>query len=249
MDIKQISQLDTGINTNRSREADQQEKLLIEKRPKNANSIFVCGNKNSGTRWLNYLIIQNTPSDTIYTLRNQHYFFDDDNYVCHQNKHSILYENILQQKNNLIIFVIRDFESWLPSFLSNPYGSDIQSNTVYDESMTAYINIYRWYCNKILINIDKLKNSECNYILLSLKQVQQDNGISLLKLLETYGYKLINPYKLINKHVKSKKKNKFNRKYSKFNINYYRIELNHEIEMLFQKLEEFPIISINSLHN
>ena len=135
--LKQTSQFHSGvIKSFLNLILDDYEAFLI-KLFRNKRKIFILGSYNSGTRWLNYLIIENTPKFRIYTLRNQHHYLSDNNQILRQFKHGVLEKQTLNQKNLLIIYVIRDFKSWLKSYLKNPY----------DLNKVVPINdIYNWYC-------------------------------------------------------------------------------------------------------
>ena len=115
MNIKQRSEFETGLKTRASEDADRDQKKLIEINH-NKKRIFIFGNYCSGTRWLNYLIIENTPKNHLYALRNQNCYLDDNNNIERNFKHGILKEELLNQKNIIIIYIIIDFDNWLHSF-------------------------------------------------------------------------------------------------------------------------------------
>ena len=84
--VRQRSELETGLNTKEAYEADREQEKLISA-SQNNQRIFVVGNFCSGTRWLNYLIIKNTPSGSIYSLRHQHQYLDDNGNIMEHFKH------------------------------------------------------------------------------------------------------------------------------------------------------------------
>ena len=241
MNFKQISQFKTGIKTIQGDKANKDEKKLIDINI-SKKRVFVLGNYHSGTRWLNYLIIDNTPTNTLYSLRNQHEYLDDNNNIKKNFKHGILTEELLNQKHIVIIYIIRDFDNFLNSFLKNSYDKKIKNGIVSGTNM----NIYEWYCYMIESNISLLKNSGSNYIIASLEQLQETKGKSLLNILEKYGFKFIKPYNFIDKHTKTgkieqnqKKSQQINKKKMLFQRN------NSKIENLLETLIKHPEICIN----
>ena len=112
MNIKQISEFETGVNTKEAKKADNEQNELININH-DQKKIFVIGNYCSGTHWLNYLFIKNTPKNYLYTLRNQHQYLDDNNNVQNNFKHGILKEKLINQKNIVIIYTIRNFDTFL----------------------------------------------------------------------------------------------------------------------------------------
>lgn len=200
MNIKQLSEFDTGLKTIKARKADKDQKKLI-KINHNKKRLFVIGNYCSGTRWLNYLIIKNTPINHLYTLRNQHQYLDINNTVKNNFKHGILKKELLNQKHIVIIYIIRDFDSFLNSFLKNSYDKKIRHGFVLGTNM----NVYQWYCHMIKSNISLLMKSEASYIIVSMKQLQKTKGEDLLNILETHGFEFKKPYNFIDKHTKTRK--------------------------------------------
>ena len=53
MNLKHISEFETGLKTIQAKNADDEQKELI-KINKNQKKLFVIGNYCSGTRWFNY---------------------------------------------------------------------------------------------------------------------------------------------------------------------------------------------------
>ena len=240
MNIKQISQFETGFGTKECKKADNDEKELISINH-NKKRLFVVGNYCSGTRWLNYLIIKNTPTNILYTLRNQHNYLDDNNYVKKNFKHGTLTEEILNQKQIVIIYIIRDFDNFLNSFLKNSYGVKIENGIILGTNM----NIYEWYCHMIETNISLLKKSESNYIILNMEQIQKTKGKHLLNILEKHGFEFIKPYCFIDKHTKTKKIEQ-NRKYSNQTEQKFKFQRNNtKIENILITLAKQPEIKIS----
>ena len=193
---------------------------------------------------LDGLIIKNTPTNYLYTLRNQHQYLDDSNNIKKNFKHGILEKDILKQKNIIIIYIIRDFDTWLISFLKNSYDKKIENGIILGTNM----NIYQWYCHMIEKNISLLKNSKSDYIIVSMTQIQKSKGDSLLNILETYGFTFKKPYDFIDKHTKTKKKEQNqNHSNDKSNLN-NKINFernNKEIENILKKLDKEPEIKIS----
>ena len=237
MQIKQLSQFETGIKTIIGKIADEDEKKLIEIN-NNKKRLFVIGNYCSGTRWLNYLIINNTPTNHLYALRNQHKYLDDNNSVNHNGKHGILKEELLNQKQIVIIYIIRDFDTFLNSFSKNSYDKKIENGIVLGTNM----NVYQWYCHMIESNISLLRNSESNYIIVSMEQIQKTKGEALLNILNTYGFKFRKPYNFIDKHTKTGKKQQ-NQNHSEETWKFERN--NTKIENILKNLDKQPEIKIS----
>ena len=238
MKIKQISEFDTV--SNRDEKANTDEKKLIEINH-NKKRIFVVSNYCSGTRWLNYLIIKNTPINHLYALRNQHKYLDDHNNVKIMFKHGILKEELLNQKHIVIIYIIRDFDTFLNSFSKNSYDKKIENGIVLGTNM----NVYQWYCHMIESNISLLRNSESNYIIVSMEQIQKTKGESLLNVLKTHVFKFINPYHFIDKNTKSRKIEQ-NQNHSKQTEEIWKFDRNNtKIEHILKNLAKQPEIKIS----
>lgn len=233
MNIKQKSQFETGLKTRAAEQADKDQKELIQINH-NKNRIFIFGNYCSGTRWLNYLIIKNTPENHLYALRNQHSYLDDNNNVERNFKHGILTEKLLNQKNIIIIYIIRDFNDWLHSFSKNSYDIKIKDGIVSETNM----NLYEWYCYMIETNISLLKNSKSKYIIVSMEQIQKSKGESLLNILETHGFKFIKPYNFIDQHTKTRKKEQNQKKVKTKQFEFERN--NTKIENILKTLAKNP---------
>jgi len=234
MSIKQISEFETGLKGDKALKADKEEKLLIENRI-NKKNIFVLGNYSSGTRWLNYLIINNTPENNLYSLRNQNNYIDDENNIQKLHKHDILNEKILSQRNLFIIYIIRDFDSFLPSFIKGGFKT-VKEGIIVDENM----NVYDWYCDMIKKNITLLRENSINHIIVNMKQVQKDNGENLLNILETCGFNFTKPYHFVDKHTKTGEKNVKNRIFDNipnYNFNRNNIEIESIVEKLYNNTE------------
>mgnify|MGYP005650859511 CR=1 FL=1 len=236
MNIKQISEFETDLNT---KQVEEDETILI-KLNHNKKRIFIIGNYCSGTRWLNYLIIKNTPPNYLYALRNQHNYLDDNNSIQYNFKHATLNNRCLIQKHLFIIYIIRDFDTFLPSFLNNSYDKTIQNGMVGKTNMT----VYEWYCHMIESNITLLRKSASNYIIATMELLQNDNGKILLNTLEKYGFEFIKPYEFIHKHTKTKS-NITNQKYfnlskiPKFDRN------NNTIENIIKTIAKQPEIKVS----
>ena len=240
MNIKQISEFETGLKTIKAKKADKDQKELIEINH-NKKRLFVVGNYCSGTRWLNYLIIKNTPTNSLYALRNQHNYLDDNNYVKENGKHGFLSEELLNQKHVVIIYMIRNFDNFLNSFLKNSYDKKIKNGIILGTNM----NVYEWYCRMIESNISLLKNSESNYIIVNMEQIQKTKGKSLLNVLEKHGFEFIKPYYFIDKHTKTGKIEQ-NQKYSNKTGKKLEFERNNtKIENILNTLAKQPEIKIS----
>jgi hypothetical protein len=240
MNIKQISEFETGLKTIKAKKADKDQKELIEINH-NKKRLFVVGNYCSGTRWLNYLIIKNTPTNSLYALRNQHNYLDDNNYVKENGKHGFLSEELLNQKHVVIIYMIRNFDNFLNSFLKNSYDKKIKNGIILGTNM----NVYEWYCHMIESNISLLKNSESNYIIVNMEQIQKTKGKSLLNVLEKHGFEFIKPYYFIDTHTKTGKIEQ-NQKYSNKTGKKLEFERNNtKIENILNTLAKQPEIKIS----
>ena len=244
INIKQLSQSETGLETIEAKKADKDQKVLM-KINHNKKRLFVIGNYCSGTRWLNYLIIKNTPTNHLYALRNQNEYLDDNNNVKNNFKHGILKEELLNQKHIVIIYIIRDFDDFLNSFLKNSHEEKIENGIVLGTNM----NVYQWYCHMIESNISSLKNSESNYIIVSMNQIQKTKGVSLLNILETNGFEFRKPYDFIDKHTRwayEKRKTEQNQNYSKHKSHLLKFERNNtKIENILKTLAKQPEIKIS----
>ena len=241
INIKQLSEFETGLKTTQATKADIDQKQLIEINH-NKKKLFVVGNYSSGTRWLNYLIIKNTPSNHLYTLRNQHHYLDDSNNILKNSKHGVLNDKLISQKNIVIIYTIRDFDNFLESYLKNSYNTNIK-NDIEKKLKTTNMNVYEWYCYMIESNISLLKNSESNYIIVSMEQIQKTKGESLLNILETHGFEFKKPYDFIDKHTKTKKNTQSQKIAEKKNLKFERN--NKKIENIIQNLNKQPEIKIS----
>ena len=238
MKITQLSEYDTGMKKQLCKKADEDQKQLININH-NKKKLFIIGNYSSGTRWLNYLIIKNTPPNSLYMLRNQHAYLDDNNNVQKNFKHGILTETLLKQKNVVIIYIIRDFDTFLNSFSKNSYDKTIKNGIVLGSNM----NVYEWYCHMIETNISLLRNSGSNYIIVNMKQIQETKGESLLKALKTYGFNFREPYEFIDTHTKTKQHNIVNRKHSNSTLQFKRNNTN--IENILKNIAQQPEIKIS----
>ena len=57
------------------------------------------------------------------------------------------------------------------------------------------MNVYDLYCHIIQTNLNLLRNSKCNYIIVNMKEIQKNKGFIILELLEKLNFKFI-------KHIK-----------------------------------------------
>ncbi len=163
---------------------------------------------------------------------------DDNNNIQSNFKHGILSKKLLNQKNILIIYIIRDFDTFLESFLNNSYGKKIENGIVLGTNMT----VYEWYSHMIETNIHLLRHSASNYIIVNMEQLQRTSGKSLLNILKIHGFEFIEPYEIIDKHTKKKKLNIKNRKYSK-SLTFERNNTN--VENIIKTITEQPEIKIS----
>jgi hypothetical protein len=240
MNIKQQCEFDTGLNTLNALKADKEQKELI-KINKNTKKLFVVGNYCSGTSWLNYLIIKNTPINYLYALRNQHEYLDDNNNVIRDFKHRIVPKTLLNQKKILILYIIRDFDNFLKSFLQNSYDKKIENGIVLGTNM----NVYEWYCHMIESNISLLRNSDANYMIVNMEQMQKTNGEALLKYLEIKGFKFVKPYTFIDKHTKTGQIAQ-NREWSNITDKKLKLKRNNTtVETILKNLAKQPEIRIS----
>ena len=199
------------------------------------DNIFISGYFHTGTNWLNNLIIENTPSDKLYMLMNQHTYISDNNTIERQGKHGKFKNELLSQKKTVIIYLIRDFETWLPSFLSESFGMKINNGILNCHYGWGEMNIYDLYCHIINTNVKLLRESKCNYIIGNLAILQKTKGYEILNLLEKYGFEFSKPYKPIDKHTKINKIAQ-NRQRSSINLNLYIKKINNETESYVKKL-------------
>tara|TARA_B100000424_G_C22936076_1_gene498099 strand:- start:1282 stop:2010 length:729 start_codon:yes stop_codon:yes gene_type:complete len=236
--IKQVSQ----FHDRKSEKEDENEKKLLDIKRKNfksLNNTFVLGYYNSGTNWINYLIIENTPPNHIYTLRNQHKFISDHITIESQPKHGKVKDLTLSQKKCVIIYVIRDFDSWINSFLRNKYEVKIKNDIASSTYGWPSMNVYDLYCHIIQTNLNLLRNSKCNYIIVNMKEIQKNKGFIILELLEKLNFKFIKPYKEISVHTKNKK-NEINRNFSNCDITKFKLKENKNIEKFIKDIALKP---------
>lgn len=204
------------------------------------DNIFVTGYFHTGTNWLNKLIIDNTPKGKLYMLMHQHRYISDQTTIEKQGKHGKFKTELLSQKKTVIIYLVRDFETWLPSFLSESFGMELKNGVLNCHYGWGEMNIYDLYCHIINTNVKLLRESNCNYIIGNLASLQKNKGFEILELLEKYGFEFSKPYKSIDKHTKINRVTQ-NRTRSNVNIDLYRKKINNDTEFyiksLYSKLE------------
>lgn len=187
---------------------NRREKILLSKKRKlrrkssGPDCVFTAGYYHTGTRWINELIRKNTPANRILSLRNQHRYINDDCEIAEFGKHGRFDKVILNQKNCIIVYMVRDYETWIQTFMNQPYevemDGDIASSTYGWPSM----NIYDLYCHVVKTNVDLLRNSDCRYIIADLGRCQKDQGRALIGILEEHGIAFSRPFKPIVRHTK-----------------------------------------------
>ena len=136
---------------------------------------------------------------------------------------------MLNQKKVIIIYVIRDFESWLPSHINNRYETSFNGDIISSTYEWPSMNVYELYCYMINKNLNLLKNSESNYVIVNMKKLQKSNGYDLIKLLKDHNLDFSKEFIPVLKHTKNNE-NKQNRDYNKVDINYYKKKSNKEID-------------------
>jgi len=199
------------------------------------NNIFVCGYYHTGTNWMKDLIIKNTPNNTIYTPKHEHKFILDNNKIFRFGKHGKLNNTILSQKKLVIIYLIRDFESWIKSFVRASYEVRIRNDIALSSYGWPSMNVYKLYCHIIRTNVELLRKSKCKYIIANLKSIQKSKGFQILNLLEKNSFIFKKPFKEIEKHTKTNKKEQ-NQKRKNINIKKYKKYNDDYVENLVKKL-------------
>ncbi len=226
---------------NKKRELQREQDLLNRLRAENPPdakrySIFTAGYYHTGTRWINELILENTPPGLIYSSKNQHRYIDDNYRLAEFGKHGRLDQRLLAQRALIVIYLLRDFDSWIQAFLNNTYevrlDGDIASSTYGWPSM----NIYDLYARVTKTNIGLLRESGANYVIANLGYCQRSAGMDLLELLELHGVQFSRPLIPILKHTKEIENRGLDRK--RYDVSMYKHRTDSELEDLIASSAE-----------
>lgn len=193
-------------------------------------SIFVAGYFHTGTRWINELIRLNTPRRTLYTLKNLHNYIDDSNRIAEFGKHSELNSGILSQETCIVIYLVRDFETWLQSYLNKPYDDVLDGDVAIPGYGWQTMNVYDLYCHVTTTNVSHLRRSGKNFVIANLGYLKQSKGTEILELLEQQGLHFARPIRPVIKHTKAIERRGVQRKI--FEITDYKHHVDCEFEDL-----------------
>ncbi len=204
------------------------------------NSIMVVGYYNSGTNWLHKLLQENCIDTVVHP--NQHKYVNSNNERCsHLNdnqwrgKHGRISDRLMDTDDILIIMVVRRFENWLPTHLTNSYETKINDDIITSTYGWPSMNIYKLYSHVIKTNVNILRNSGRPYILCSLEEMQKDKGRRLINLLKIYNFKVKKDFVEINKNTKTKRHIQNNKRVP-VNTNYYCKEKDPELDKIIDNL-------------
>jgi len=219
------------------------EKYVMRKRLEENNkfnSIMVIGYYNSGTNWIHKLLEKNCIDKVVHP--NQHKYVNSNHKICNdvndnqwKGKHGRISDRLLDTDDVLIIMVVRRFENWLPTHLTNSYETRINDDIITSTYGWPSMNIYKLYSHVVKTNVNILRNSGRPYILCSLEDMQKDKGKRLINLLNIYNFKVKKKFIEINKNTKTKRRMQ-NTKRVKVNTNYYRRENDPELDEIIDNL-------------
>jgi len=199
-------------------------------------SIYTAGYYHTGTRWINELIIANTPKGLVYSPKNQHRYIDDAYRIAEFQKHGRLDHDILGQQRCVIIYMVRDFETWIQSFLNNPYEVRLTGDIASSTYGWPSLNVYDLYAQVIKTNIALLRDSGRNYVIANMGYCQATQGMNLLELLERNGVAFTHPLMPIVRHTKDTEARKLKRR--AFDISEYKHHADPELEDLLDSTAE-----------
>lgn len=184
-------------------------------------NIKIFGERNSGTNFLQNLIIKNVPRCKIYSS----YYKGGSGW-----KHGIPKIKLFNNLNNtLFIFIIRNLNDWIKSMYFNPYSykkpCDINyflnnKLEIYEKRDDHDVNIYEYEKQNIIdLRYYKIKsyfnlyNKVNNALFINLTDLQNDNKKFLLFLQDKYNIYIHKNIRHVNNHTKIKNYKKQNKNY------------------------------------
>jgi hypothetical protein len=223
--------------------------LLCMCKKKPIKSVFVSGYYHTGTRWIHKLIKENSEEHIIPAGWGT--YISNENEEIRQSKHAELSDAILRDDSVIIIYMIKDFESWMKSFKHQQYEVILEDDVVLDpedrevlhHGWPSGMNVYDLYCYVIETNVRRLRDSRSKYIICNLSYIQTDKGAKIINILKKAGLKMKKDFVPIEKHTKTneaklseKEEYSQNREYEDIDISYYCKKENEYINNL-PKLE------------
>ncbi|WP_299354134.1 hypothetical protein [uncultured Shimia sp.] len=235
--IRDVGQLVLAGFSPKRREQQYEQKLLNNmisraRAGKITPTVFTAGYYHTGTRWVNELIRTNTPSGLLYSPRNQHRYIDEQYRIAEFGKHGRLNPRLLGKDSPIIIYMVRDFETWVQSFLNNPYDVKICDDIASSSYGWPSLNVYDLYCHVTKTNISLLRESSSNFIIANLASNQKTKGFDILELLEQHGVSLTRPFSPILKHTKTRSTRR-----THFDVSIYKHHTDTEFETLIANSE------------
>ena len=189
---------------------------------KKINNIKIFGERNSGTTFLNKLLVDNICNTNSYSYR-----YNEGTGWKHGFPRIELFNNI---NKTLFIFIIRDFDSWIKSMFMNPYhyekSKDINTfikeklkcneknidhdTNIYELEKQDIISLRYSKINSYLEFYDKINNG----IIISLDYLQNNDEDFIKFLNKNYGIEINDNFTKVINHTKNKNlSNVCNRKY------------------------------------
>ena len=191
------------------------------------DNIIVTGYYNTGTDWINNLIIENTPQNKIHSLVNKNKYIDNNCVIKSFNNYRQLEPELLENIHSLIIYMVDTFDDWIKLYNKNSDNKESDQD-IYDNF--SKINHS---------NIKLLRKSNSNYIIVHIRDLQKSAGLKLLEILEKeLDFEFKKPIKIIN-----------NINNNENNITTFNYEINIKFEEEIKKLKkriEYQFIKSNN---
>jgi hypothetical protein len=206
-------------------------------------NIKVYGERNSGTEYLEKLLIKNLKNINLFKNK-----YTDKTGWKHGFPRLNTFDNI---DETLFIFIIRDVKSWLISMFKNPYhineykniykfislplrniGNSKHDVIKYDNEKGKILNIRYKKIRAYQNFFDKVPHA----IIINLSDLQKNYKKFFFFLNEKYNIELNDNLENIIKHTKSKKNNIKNRKYN-IELDINKIKINSKIEQFVNSLQ------------
>jgi hypothetical protein len=212
--------------------------------------IKIYGERNSGTNFINLLLLHNFKNINVLSPYHKHYSGW---------KHG--YPNINsfdKLKNILFIFIIRDLDAWIISMFKNPYHykcpgtmEDFINNPlkicepnkdhdvhINKEERKTIMDLRYAKIKSYLEMFDKIKNG----IIINLENIQEDKGEKFINFLHNkFNFEKVPKFICINKHTKCKQ-NILNRNYNSKIPECINDKINKELELIVKELKNNYLI-------
>jgi hypothetical protein len=210
-------------------------------------NVFVQGYFNSGSRWMHKVIRANACLGTL-VHPDQHKFVSLSGTAITVGKHSRIDSKTLQKENvDVVILLVRDFESWVQATLRNPYQSGLNESGIIPSHMGWRGGpVYSFYTNLVKSQVNLLVNSHQTFMIVSLKQAQDTKGKIVIDFLKSINIGMVSSFQEVTEHTKVKGFHAMNRDYQDLKYDAHSDGgKDSEFESLMARLEIKPILSDN----